>query len=209
MILRAIPLAVTATLALAILPEKGNAQSVAQPTDPLGCMTAAIYYEAAREPDAGQQAVARVVLNRLADPAFPKSVCEVIFQGSNRHTGCQFTFTCDGAMLRRTDAALWSRAAVAAETALVTPEQLPSLAALNYHADYVRPSWATHMQREARIGRHIFYTRGAVAARPFVAQSSGAAAPAATVFSAWGLPVARLAPGANGTVAVTGLATGG
>jgi len=108
--------AVAVAVASISAPQVANAQAVAAPTDPLGCMTAAIYYEAAREPDAGQQAVARVVLNRLADPAFPKSVCEVIFQGSARRSGCQFTFTCDGAMLRRTDPALWNRAASAAQT---------------------------------------------------------------------------------------------
>jgi len=207
--MRAMISAVAVAVASISAPQVANAQAVAAPTDPLGCMTAAIYYEAAREPDAGQQAVARVVLNRLADPAFPKSVCEVIFQGSARRSGCQFTFTCDGAMLRRTDPALWNRAASAAQTALASPEQLPGLAALNYHADYVRPIWATHMQREARIGRHIFYTRTVGAAVPQLTRTGGAIVPTATMFSAWGLPIARIAPGANGEVAVTRLTTGG
>src|SRR4051812_14116005 len=64
----------------------------------LECLTQAIYYEARSESDAGQRAVAQVVLNRVRHPAYPDSVCGVVYQGSARATGCQFTFTCDGAM---------------------------------------------------------------------------------------------------------------
>jgi len=66
----------------------------------LTCLTQAVYYEAASEPDGGQRAVAQVVLNRVAHPAYPKTVCGVVYQGSERSTGCQFTFTCDGALAR-------------------------------------------------------------------------------------------------------------
>ena len=177
--------------------------------DPLACMTAAIYYEAAREPDAGQQAVARVVLNRVADPAYPKSVCAVIFQGSERRSGCQFTFTCDGALRNTPDPALWARAGATATAALAAPEGLPALAAINYHADYVRPVWAATMHREMQIGRHIFYTRGPNAGAPQATRAAGAPMPAVATFSAWGLPIARLAPTAGGSVAVSGLAAGG
>jgi len=178
--------------------------------DPLACMTAAIYYEAAREPDAGQQAVARVVLNRVADPAYPKSVCAVIFQGSERRSGCQFTFTCDGALRNTPDAALWERAGTAAAAALAAPKGLPSLLATNYHAAYVRPLWAATMHREAQIGRHIFYTRGANAGMPpILARLPGAPIPEAATFSAWGLKIARIAPASGGSVAVSGLAAGG
>src|SRR6202007_1851665 len=60
------------------------------------CLSQAVYYEAAREPLKGQEAVAQVVLNRVRHPAYPKSVCGVVYQGSAKLTGCQFTFTCDG-----------------------------------------------------------------------------------------------------------------
>ena len=62
------------------------------------CLTQAIYYEAASEPDDGQRAVAQVILNRVAHSAFPNTVCGVVYQGSERVTGCQFTFTCDGSL---------------------------------------------------------------------------------------------------------------
>src|SRR3954468_6506981 len=66
----------------------------------LDCLTAAVYYEARSESEDGQRAVAQVVLNRVRHPAFPKSVCGVVYQGSNRATGCQFSFTCDGSLAR-------------------------------------------------------------------------------------------------------------
>ena len=82
------------------------------------CLTAAVYYEAAVESTAGQQAVAQVVLNRVRHPAYPRTVCGVVFQGQERATGCQFTFTCDGALRRTPSAAGWARARRVAEEAL-------------------------------------------------------------------------------------------
>ena len=79
------------------------------------CLALAIAYEAAREPVAGQQAVAEVVLNRLAHPSFPKSVCGVVFQGWRRSTGCQFTFTCDGSLRRRLSVATMAEARTVAD----------------------------------------------------------------------------------------------
>jgi hypothetical protein len=66
----------------------------------IDCLAVAAWYEAGNDFD-GQRSVIQVVLNRVAHPGFPKSVCGVVFQGSQRATGCQFTFTCDGSMARR------------------------------------------------------------------------------------------------------------
>lgn len=82
------------------------------------CLTAAVYYEAGNEPLNGQRAVAQVVLNRVRHPAFPASVCAVVFEGSMRATGCQFTFTCDGSLMRAPSAAGWKRAQAVAIAAL-------------------------------------------------------------------------------------------
>jgi len=84
----------------------------------LTCLTAAIYYEAASEPDDGQRAVAQVVLNRVAHPSYPNTVCGVVYQGSERDTGCQFTFTCDGALARKPSRYFWDRAEKVAREAL-------------------------------------------------------------------------------------------
>lgn len=121
------------------------------------CLTLAVAYEAAGEPLAGQQAVAEVVLNRMAHPAFPKSVCGVVFQGWRRTTGCQFTFTCDGALRRRLLPRTLTAARAVADAVLSgeAPRRVPG--ALNYHADYVHPYWAPTLDRVTKLGAHIFY----------------------------------------------------
>ena len=105
----------------------------------LHCMTQAIYYEAAREPVRGQEAVAQVVLNRVRHPAYPKSICGVVYQGSARPTGCQFTFTCDGALRWTPQAALWKQAQDVAKRALAGFVDKDVGSATHYHAAYVSP----------------------------------------------------------------------
>ena len=133
----------------------------------LDCMALAIAYEAGNEPLAGQQAVGQVILNRLRAPRFPKSVCGVVFDGSERMTGCQFTFTCDGALRRRMADWRMLSARSAAETVLsgAAPDWVGG--ATHYHADYVLPYWASTGARVTKIGAHIFYRMPGDAARPF------------------------------------------
>jgi spore germination cell wall hydrolase CwlJ-like protein len=123
----------------------------------LDCLTAAVYYEAARESPDGQRAVAQVVLNRVRHPAFPASVCSVVFQGSTLPTGCQFTFTCDGSMLRPPERSYWQRARAIAAAALGGAVFQPVGMATHYHANYVVPVWAPDLTKNAVIGAHIFY----------------------------------------------------
>jgi len=123
----------------------------------LDCMTAAIYYEAANEPGDGQRAVAQVVLNRVRHFSYPKTVCGVVFQGAERRTGCQFSFTCDGSLLRNPSTAGWQRARTVARAALSGVVYAQVGLATHYHADYVVPYWASTLLRQKVIGRHIFY----------------------------------------------------
>lgn len=123
----------------------------------LQCLTQAVYYEAAREPLDGQQAVAQTVLNRVRHPDYPKSVCGVVFQGSARATGCQFSFTCDGSLRWAPEPALWSRARRVAEAALAGYVDAAVGSATHYHADYVAPYWAPTLVKLNQVGRHIFY----------------------------------------------------
>lgn len=123
----------------------------------LECLTSAIYYEAAQEPTDGQRAVAQVVLNRLRHPAFPNSVCGVVYEGSTRATGCQFTFTCDGSMARAPMASLWNRARQVAQAALNGAVYAPVGFATHYHANYVVPYWASSLVKTSVQGAHIFY----------------------------------------------------
>ena len=126
----------------------------------LECLTAAIYYEARSEPIEGQRAVAQVVLNRVRNPAFPASVCGVVYQGSQRSTGCQFTFTCDGSLLAPRDPLAWGRARQIALQALAGAVYAPVGAATYYHTTAVSPWWAPSLTKLGQIGAHIFYRLG-------------------------------------------------
>ncbi len=121
------------------------------------CLAEAVYYEAAREPAVGQAAVAQVVLNRMRHPAYPKSVCGVVYQGSARVTGCQFTFTCDGSLRWAPEPALWRRARDVAERALAGYVDRTVGSATHYHAQYVLPYWAPTLVKMTQVGQHIFY----------------------------------------------------
>ena len=133
-----------------------RAGTIAQ-TRALKCLTDAIYYEAANEPDVGQRAVAQVILNRMRHPTYPNSVCGVIYQGSERATGCQFSYSCDGSMLRIPARASWLRAQGVAADALAGYVYAPVGMATHYHATYVRPRWAARLKKMDTIGTHIFY----------------------------------------------------
>jgi len=122
----------------------------------LECLTAAIYYEAGAESDAGQAAVAQVVLNRVRHPAFPASVCGVVYQGSDQR-GCQFSFACDGATARVPSRAGWARAARAAAMALAGRVFAPVGLATHYHTYAVTPAWNRSLVMTAMIGAHLFH----------------------------------------------------
>ena len=123
----------------------------------LECLASAVYYEAGSQSDDGERAVAQVVLNRVRHPAFPSTVCDVVYQGSTRPTGCQFTFTCDGSLYRQPDLAGWRRAYRIAEQALGGYVFAPVGWATHYHANYVVPYWAPTLAKNAVVGDHIFY----------------------------------------------------
>ena len=123
----------------------------------LECLTSAVYYEAGNESADGQRAVAQVVLNRVRHAAFPATVCGVVYQGSTRVTGCQFTFTCDGSLARAPMASRWNHARKIAEAALAGAVFAPVGNATHYHANYVVPYWASSLAKNAVVGAHIFY----------------------------------------------------
>jgi hypothetical protein len=123
----------------------------------IDCLAAAVYYEAASEGTDGQKAVAQVVINRLRHPAFPKTVCGVVFQGSDRITGCQFTFTCDGALARKPPPTPWIGARQIARSALTGTVFRPVGYATHYHTQEVVPDWRTSLDKIKLVGTQIFY----------------------------------------------------
>jgi spore germination cell wall hydrolase CwlJ-like protein len=120
------------------------------------CLAAAAWYEAGDDP-VGERAVAQVVLNRLRHPAFPKTVCGVVFQGQERATGCQFTFTCDGALTRRPSEPAWERARQIATKALNGAVFAKIGYATHYHTDWVVPYWSASLDKLAEVNTHLFF----------------------------------------------------
>ncbi|HEX7694387.1 MAG TPA: cell wall hydrolase [Sphingomonas sp.] len=123
----------------------------------IDCLAVAELYEAGDDSE-GERAVAQVVLNRVRHPAFPKSVCGVVFQGSDRTTGCQFTFACDGAMTRwRPSDVAWKRARDIAIAALNGSVFAKVGYATHYHTDWVVPYWSSSLDKIAAVKTHLFF----------------------------------------------------
>ncbi len=122
------------------------------------CLSQAIYFEARGEPEAGQAAVAQVVLNRMTSGLYPSTICGVVFQNRSHRHACQFSFACDGKPLRVREAEAWAEANRVADDVLDGRLWLADIgSATHYHADYVRPRWASALKKVDVIGNHIFY----------------------------------------------------
>jgi spore germination cell wall hydrolase CwlJ-like protein len=122
------------------------------------CLSRAIYFEARGEPELGQLAVAKVILNRVKSPLYPNTICEVVFQNAEQRNACQFSFACNGRSNKARPGRAWERAKTLATRAMEGDADVQVIAtATHFHADYVQPSWSGAMTRLKQIGRHIFY----------------------------------------------------
>jgi spore germination cell wall hydrolase CwlJ-like protein len=121
------------------------------------CLSEAIYFESRGEPLEGQVAVAEVVLNRVDDSRFPRTVCGVTKQGAGSGRGCQFSYACDGRsdVMKSTTARI--RAEKLATLMLSGHPRTVADGATYFHTRSVRPGWARRMMRTASIGHHYFY----------------------------------------------------
>ncbi|MDZ7824460.1 MAG: cell wall hydrolase [Ahrensia sp.] len=122
------------------------------------CLAEGIYFEARGEPEAGQAAVAQVILNRVRNPSYPNTICGVVYQNKSWFNRCQFSFACDGIRDRVSSRASWKTAqeiATAVSVGRIWFKEVGS--STHYHATYVSPPWARKMKRVGKIGLHIFY----------------------------------------------------
>lgn len=119
------------------------------------CLTEALYFEARGEPLKGQVAVAEVILNRVDSPAYPKSVCGVVHQGSGGQ--CQFSYTCDGRPDKIRERAAFVKAGKVARLMLDGAPRALTGGATHFHTRAVRPGWARRLPQTAAIGQHLFY----------------------------------------------------
>jgi spore germination cell wall hydrolase CwlJ-like protein len=126
------------------------------------CLARAIYFEARSESEMGQMAVAKVIINRTKDANYPKTICGVVYQGSQRRNSCQFSFACDGLPDDVKSPTSWAQSKRIAQKAINGDLKMGKAMseATNYHADYVKPRWAKSMRKLVKIGSHIFYTDG-------------------------------------------------
>ncbi len=157
--LKAVPLRERDTMVLASLTgfTAQNLGAASHEQSEADCLAEAIYYEARSENVKGQMAVAEVVMNRVKDPRFPKTVCAVVYQGRYRDTGCQFTFTCDGSLNNPPQGESWDRARAIALHVVMGLNTPITNKATHYHTDYVNPYWKAGLVETAEIGTHIFY----------------------------------------------------
>lgn len=140
------------------------------------CLSQAIFYESRSEGKDGQKAVAEVIQNRVRSKHYPNSICGVVFQGSQRRTGCQFSFTCDGSMELAPKGKTWLRAnnvAALAMTGGITPI---TGRATHYHTLDVQPVWSDTLVMTKQIETHKFY-RTRWRERPVVSASLSVAPP--------------------------------
>ena len=157
------------------------------------CLAAAEWYEAGDDAT-GEKAVAQVVLNRVRHPAFPNTVCGVVFQGAERHTGCQFTFTCDGALSRMPSPAAWERARDIATKAIAGTVYRPVGTATHYHTNWVVPYWSSSLDKIVEVHTHLFFRwTGWWGTPPAFRIRQGGAEPAIAL-------IARLSPAHAGSV---------
>ena len=147
---------------------------------PIDCLTKNIYFEAKNQSIAGQIAVALVVLNRVKDKRFPKTICAVIYEGPTyeswktkqipdlpkesrkyypRRDRCQFSWYCDGKSdnFPKHDEEAVMVAHEIADAVIQGNYMDYTGGALFYHADYVLPSWAKQKEKTIEIDDHIFY----------------------------------------------------
>jgi len=121
------------------------------------CLAQAVYFEARSEPFEGQVAVAYVILNRVKDKRYPNNICAVVFQNEKLRHRCQFSFACDGLSDNPYEMAAWNQARRVAGGVLKNARSDFTAKSTHYHADYVKPGWAKHLQPTIQVGSHIFY----------------------------------------------------
>jgi len=131
-----------------------KAKAVTQETN---CLAEAVYYEARSETMSGQKAVAEVVLNRVGHKAFPNTVCSVVYQGAERTTGCQFSFSCDGSNAKLPYGKHWSEAQNIARHMMMSASTPITNRATHYHTTDVNPKWAPSLRKLRQYDTHVFY----------------------------------------------------
>ena len=123
----------------------------------LECLAVVIFFEARNQPIDGQYSVAEVVMNRVESDKWPNTICKVAFQPK------QFSFTHDGKSDKiesyTGNIEEWYAAQTARSIAkAVYSGDVIGITSTHYHSTKVKPYWIKGLQKDGRIGDHIFYT---------------------------------------------------
>jgi hypothetical protein len=156
------------SLTLAAPPHSAVELAAVQRASEQRCLAEAMYYEARGEGEEGQKAIAEVILARVESKLYPKSICDVVYQGAERKTGCQFSFACDGSLLKKKHHAAWDQAELLAAKIVNGSLRLAGRTskAVSFHTVGVTPIWSRTMLRVTQIGNHIFYRHMPKSMRP-------------------------------------------
>ena len=128
------------------------------------CLAHNIYFEARNESYDGMLAVATVTQNRVLSMKYPNTYCGVVWQlKTSPRTGKkvpQFSWTLDGKSDIPHELEVYAKAEEIAEEVLRFGKRsdIIDYDVLNYHADYVQPFWAEHMELVVQIDTHLFYS---------------------------------------------------
>ncbi|OHV08987.1 cell wall hydrolase [Kushneria phosphatilytica] len=124
--------------------------------DAITCLARTVYWEARGTDTREMEAVAEVVMNRLASPDFPNTVCGVVRQGSEQGN-CQFSWWCDGRPDEADSEKAYTYSREIARRALNGDLPQRTRGALFFHHRGVSPAWADHFTRTVSTQEFIFY----------------------------------------------------
>lgn len=141
-----------ATVCIAFL----STAAVAEECDEVKVLALNMYHEARGEGPDGMQMVGEVTLNRVEDPAYPNTVCKVVYQD------CQFAWTCKKKDHTPYEEELWKEALEISERLLNGEIDYFNNGATHFinlkKVRYV-PRWAREYVLVGQIGNHRFYAK--------------------------------------------------
>jgi spore germination cell wall hydrolase CwlJ-like protein len=118
------------------------------------CLAMNIYFEARGEGVDAQRMVAEVVMERVSQEGYPKTVCGVVWDEG------QFSWTSDGLSDKPKDTRAWLQSQIIANDVLLYGGEFLT-GATHYHSTDVHPYWADGMMVMGQYGKHIFYRNNA------------------------------------------------
>ena len=124
--------------------------------DAITCLARSIYWEARGEGDAGMEAIANVIMNRIGHEGFPNTICGVVKQG-HEQGACQFSWWCDGRSDDATEEEPYSHAKEIARKALNRQLQDRTGGALYFHNRKFTPNWSSEYIKTVVVGEHVFF----------------------------------------------------